>query len=89
MKISDAEVFDIALNAETRTKEAYEKMASLTKSDIIRDELLFPAKEEDKHKQIIERMMKRFGSREENQRTIELKAMGEFKVIVEMMKFMK
>lgn len=64
-------------------------MASLTKSDIIRDELLFLAKEEDKHKQIIERMMKRFGSREENQRTIELKAMGEFKPIAEMMKFMK
>jgi rubrerythrin len=85
MKIYDAEVFDIALNAEIRTKEAYEKMASLTKSDIIRDELLFLAKEEDKHKQIIKRMMERFGSREREPVMIELKAMGEFKVITEKM----
>ena len=53
IEITDKEVFEIAINSEIRAKEAYEKLASIVKSDIIRDELLFLAKEEDKHREII------------------------------------
>ena len=37
VEVTDKEVFEIAVNAEIKAKEAYEKLASLTKSDIIRD----------------------------------------------------
>ncbi|HII66958.1 MULTISPECIES: ferritin family protein [Thermococcus] len=85
MEITDKEVFEIALNAEIKAKEAYEKMASLVKSDIIRDELLFLAKEEDKHRQIIEKMAEKFKESEGEPKKIEIEVMGEFKVIAEKM----
>lgn len=85
MEITDKEVFEIAVNAEIKAKEAYEKMASLVKSDIIRDELLFLAKEEDKHRQIIEKMAEKFKESEEEPKKIEIEIMGEFKVIAEKM----
>ena len=85
MEITDKEVFEIAANAEIRAREAYEKMASLTTSDIIKDELLFLAKEEDKHREIIEKMAEKFeGSRTEPKK-IDINVMGEFKVIAERM----
>jgi rubrerythrin len=85
MEITDKEVFEIAVNAEIKAKEAYEKLASITKSDIIRDELLFLAKEEDKHREIIEKMAEKFkGSRAEPKK-IDIDVMGEFKVIAEKM----
>jgi len=85
MEITDKEVFEIAINAEIRAKEAYEKLASLTKSDIIRDELLFLAKEEDKHREIIGKMAEKFeGSRTEPKK-IEIDVMAEFRVIAEKM----
>ncbi|AIF69097.1 rubrerythrin [Palaeococcus pacificus DY20341] len=86
MNVSDREVFEIALNSEIKAKEAYEKMASLTRSEIIRNELLFLAKQEDEHRLIIERMMKKFGSGERKPVQIELKSISEFKVIAEKMK---
>ena len=85
MEVTDREVFEIAINSEIRAKEAYEKLASIVKSDIIRDELLFLAKEEDKHREIIEKMAERFQSGEGEPRKIEVDAMGEFKVIAEKM----
>ncbi len=44
MEVTEKEIFEIAMNSEIRAKEAYEKLASMTKSDIIKDELLFPPK---------------------------------------------
>ncbi len=85
MEVTDREVFEIAVNAEIKAKEAYEKLASLTKSDIIRDELLFLAKEEDKHREVIEKMAERFQSEEGTPRKINVNTMGEFKVIAEKM----
>ena len=58
MKITDKEVFEIAVNSEIRTKEMYEKLASLVKSDLIKDELIFLANEEDKHRRIVEKSEK-------------------------------
>ena len=80
MEVTDREVFEIARNSEIKAKEAYERMASLTSSDMIRNELLLLAKEEDKHREIIERMAEQFKT-EGEPRKVELKAMGEFKVI--------
>lgn len=85
MEVTDKEVFEIAVNSEIRAKEAYEKLASLTKSDIIRDELLFLAKEEDKHRQIVERMAERFEGEKAEPRKIEIDVMAEFKVVAEKM----
>ena len=85
MEVTDREVFEIAINSEIRAKEAYEKLASIVKSDIIRDELLFLAKEEDKHREIIEKMAERLQSGEGEPRKIEVDVMGEFKVIAEKM----
>jgi len=84
MEVTDVEVFEIARNAEIKAKEAYEKLASLTNSDMIRNELLLLAKEEDKHREIIERMAERFKG-EGEPRKVELKAMGEFRVVAEKM----
>ncbi|KPU62783.1 rubrerythrin [Thermococcus sp. EP1] len=85
MEITDREVFAIAVNAEIKAKETYEKMASLVKSDIIRDELLFLAKEEDKHREIIEKMVEKFKESGEEGKKIEIEVMSEFKVIAEKM----
>ncbi|WP_258084156.1 ferritin-like domain-containing protein [Thermococcus thermotolerans] len=85
MEITDKEVFEIAINAEIRAKEAYEKLASLTKSDIIKDELLFLAKEEDKHREIIEKMAEKFEGERTEAKKIEIDVMGEFKVVAEKM----
>ncbi len=85
MKITDKEVFEIAVNAEIRAKEAYEKLASVTKSDIIRDELLFLAREEDKHREIIEKMAEKFEGTRTEPKKIDIDVMGEFKVIAEKM----
>lgn len=85
MEVTDREVFEIAINSEIRAKEAYEKLASIVKSDIIRDELLFLAKEEDRHREIIEKMAERLQSGEGEPRKIEVDVMGEFKVIAEKM----
>ncbi|WP_297509843.1 ferritin family protein [Thermococcus sp.] len=84
MEVTEGEVFEIARNAEIKAKEAYEKLASITKSDIIRNELLLLAREEDKHREIIEKMAERFRSEGEPKK-IELKAMGEFRVIADRM----
>lgn len=83
MEITDKEVFEIAVNAEIRAKEAYEKLASLTKSDIIRDELLFLAREEDKHREIIEKMAEKFEGERTEPKKINIDIMGEFRVIAE------
>ncbi|WP_148882286.1 ferritin-like domain-containing protein [Thermococcus aciditolerans] len=83
MEITDREVFEIAMNAEIRAKEAYEKLASLSNSGIIRDELLFLAKEEDKHREIIEKMAEKFIGGRTEPKKIEIGVMGEFKVIAE------
>ncbi|QDA31344.1 hypothetical protein FH039_06665 [Thermococcus indicus] len=83
MEITDKEVFEIAINAEIRAKEAYEKLASLSTSDIIRDELLFLAKEEDKHREIIEKMAEKFEGARTEPKKIEIDVMGEFRVIAE------
>ncbi len=85
MEITDKEVFEIAVNAEIRAKEAYEKLASVTKSDIIRDELLFLAREEDKHREIIEKMAEKFEGGRTEPKKIDIDVMGEFKVIAEKM----
>lgn len=85
MEVTEKEIFEIAVNSEIRAKEAYEKLASMTKSDIIRDELLFLAKEEDKHREIIEKMAERFASEGGEPKKIEIEVMGEFKVIAEKM----
>ncbi|WP_048147833.1 ferritin-like domain-containing protein [Palaeococcus ferrophilus] len=85
MEVTDREVFEIAANAEIRAKEAYEKLASVVKSDIIRDELLFLAREEDKHRKIIEKMAERFQSGEGEPKKVEIDVMAEFKVIAEKM----
>ena len=85
MEITDKEVFEIAVNAEIRAKEAYEKLASVTKSDIIRDELLFLAREEDKHREIIEKMAEKFEGGRTGPKKIDIDVMGEFKVIAEKM----
>ncbi|NJE47714.1 rubrerythrin [Thermococcus sp. GR7] len=85
MEITDKEVFEIAINSEIRAKEAYEKLASLVKSDIIGDELLFLAKEEDKHREIIERMAEKFTGENVEPKKIEIDIMGEFKVVAEKM----
>ncbi len=84
MEVAEGEVFEIARNAEIKAKEAYEKLASLTNSDMIRNELLLLAKEEDKHREIIERMAEQFKAGGEPKK-VELKAMGEFKVVAEKM----
>ena len=85
MEITDKEVFEIAINSEIRAKEAYEKLASVVKSDIIRDELLFLAKEEDKHREIIEKMAEKFQREGSEPKKITIDVMGEFKVIAEKM----
>ena len=85
MEITDKEVFEIAINSEIRAKEAYEKLASLTKSDIIRDELLFLAKEEDKHREIIEKMAEKFKGERTEPKKIDIDVMAEFKIIAEKM----
>ncbi|NJE00961.1 ferritin family protein [Thermococcus sp. JdF3] len=85
MEITDREVFEIAMNAEIRAKEAYEKLASVVKSDIIRDELLFLAREEDRHREIIEKMAEKFIGGRTEPKKIEIGVMGEFKVIAEKM----
>ncbi|ASA77678.1 ferritin family protein [Thermococcus sp. 5-4] len=85
MEITDKEVFEIAINAEIRAKEAYEKLASLVKSDIIRDELIFLAGEEDKHREIISKMAEKFEGERTEAKTIDIDFMGEFKVIAEKM----
>ncbi|ASJ11131.1 rubrerythrin [Thermococcus sp. P6] len=85
MEVTDREVFEIAVNAEIRAKEAYEKLASLVKSDIIRDELLFLAGEEEKHRKAVEKMAERLEGGEAKPRKIEIDVMGEFKVIAEKM----
>ncbi|ACJ16365.1 hypothetical protein, conserved [Thermococcus onnurineus NA1] len=85
VEITDKEVFEIAINSEIRAKEAYEKLASLVKSDIIGDELLFLAKEEDKHREIIERMAEKFTGENVEPKKIEIDIMGEFKVVAEKM----
>jgi len=83
MEITDKEVFEIAINSEIRAKEAYEKLASIVKSDIIRDELLFLAKEEDKHKEIIGKIAEKFKGENVEPKKIEIDIMAEFKVIAE------
>ncbi len=85
MKVMDKEVFEIAMNAEIRAREAYEKMASLTTSDIIKDELLFLAKEEDKHREIIAKMAEKFEGTRTKPKKIDIDVIGEFKVIAEKM----
>ena len=55
-EITDQEVSEIAVTAEIGAKEAYEKLAPIVKSDIIRDELIFLTREEDKHHEIISKM---------------------------------
>ena len=85
MEITDREVFEIAINAEIRAREAYEKLASLVKSDLIRDELLFLAREEDKHREIIEKMGEKFTGDRTEAKKINIDVMGEFKVIAERM----
>ncbi|WP_457751664.1 ferritin-like domain-containing protein [Thermococcus sp.] len=85
MEITDKEVFEIAVNAEIRAKEAYEKFASMTKSDIIRDELLFLAREEDKHREIIEKMAEKFEGDRTEPKKINIDVIGEFRVIAEKM----
>lgn len=85
MEVTDREVFEIAANAEIRAKEAYEKLASVVKSDIIRDELLFLAREEDKHREVIEKMAQRFQSGEGEPKKVNIDVMAEFKVIAEKM----
>ncbi|NJE00196.1 rubrerythrin [Thermococcus sp. LS1] len=85
MEITDKEVFEIAINSEIRAKEAYEKLASVIKSDIIRDEILFLAKEEDKHREIIEKMAEKFEGERTEPKKIEIDVMAEFKVIAEKM----
>jgi rubrerythrin len=85
MEITDREVFEIAINAEIRAKEAYEKLASIVKSDIIRDELLFLARDEDKHREIIAKMAEKFGEERAEPKKIEIDVMAEFKVIAEKM----
>lgn len=85
MEITDREVFEIAMNAEIRAKEAYEKLASATKSDIIRDELLFLAREEDRHREIIEKMAEKFAGDRTEPKKINIDVVGEFKVIAERM----
>ncbi len=85
MEVMDKEVFEIAMNAEIRAREAYEKMASLTTSDIIKDELLFLAKEEDKHREIIAKMAEKFEGTRTKPKKIDIDVIGEFKVIAEKM----
>ncbi|NJE41910.1 ferritin family protein [Thermococcus sp. GR6] len=85
MEVTDKEVFEIAVNSEIRAKEAYEKLASIVKSDIIKDELLFLAREEDKHREIIEKMAEKFEGERTEPKKIEIDVMAEFKVIAEKM----
>ncbi|WP_297435579.1 ferritin family protein [Thermococcus sp.] len=85
MEVTNREVFEIAVNSEIRAKEAYEKLASMTRSDIIRDELLFLAKEEDKHREIIEKMAESFQEGITEPKKIKVDVMAEFKVIAEKM----
>ena len=85
MQVTDREVFEIAINSEIKAKEAYEKLASLTKSDIIRDELLFLAREEDKHREIIEKMAEKFKGERAEPKKINIDVMAEFKVVAEKM----
>ncbi|WP_324736762.1 ferritin family protein [Thermococcus sp. SY098] len=85
MKITDKEVFEIAVNSEIRTKEMYEKLASLVKSDLIKDELMFLANEEDKHRRIVEKIREKLGSEETEPKKVDIEIIDEFKVIAEKM----
>ncbi|AAL81323.1 rubrerythrin [Pyrococcus furiosus DSM 3638] len=85
MEVTEKEIFEIAINSEIKAKEAYEKLASMTKSDIIRDELLFLANEEEKHRQIIEKIAKKYEAPEGGGKKVKLEVLGEFKVIAEKM----
>ncbi|WP_288073293.1 ferritin family protein [Pyrococcus sp.] len=85
MEVTEKEIFDIAINSEIRAKEAYEKLASMTKSEIIREELLFLASEEEKHKEIIKKIAEKYEVSEEEGKKVKLEVLGEFKVIAEKM----
>ncbi|AEC52517.1 hypothetical protein PNA2_1602 [Pyrococcus sp. NA2] len=85
MEITDKEVFEIAMNSEIRAKEAYEKLASMVKSDVIRDELLFLASEEEKHRQIVKNIAEKVLGENAEPKKIELDVIAEFKVIAEKM----
>ncbi|NJE07423.1 rubrerythrin [Thermococcus sp. M39] len=85
MEITDKEVFEIAMNSEIRAKKAYEKLASIVKSDIIKDELLFLAREEDKHREIIGKIAEKLKGENVEPKKIKTEVMAEFKVIAEKM----
>lgn len=85
MEVIEKEIFEIVVNFEIRVKEVYEKFVFMIKSDIIRDEFFFLVKEEDKYREIIEKMVECFVVEGGELKKIEMEVMGEFKVIVEKM----
>ena len=52
----DREIFSIAVKSELDSKKIYEKMAEKTSNFVLKDKLRFLAKEEEKHRKILENM---------------------------------
>jgi len=50
----DREIFSIAVRSELDSKKIYEKMAEKTSNFVLKDKLRFLAKEEEKHRKILE-----------------------------------
>lgn len=52
----EREIFSIAVKSELDSKKIYEKMAEKTSNFVLKDKLRFLAKEEEKHRKILENM---------------------------------
>ena len=57
-KYTIEELLCTALKSEAESKTVYTKLAAIIKNDLIKDKLLFLAKEEEKHRQFIEKIFK-------------------------------
>ena len=56
IEMLDREIFSIAVKSELDSKKIYEKMAEKTSNFVLKDKLRFLAKEEEKHRKILENM---------------------------------
>ena len=56
IEMLDREIFSIAVRSELDSKKIYEKMAEKTSNFVLKDKLRFLAKEEEKHRKILENM---------------------------------
>ena len=54
IEMLDREIFSIAVRSELDSKKIYEKMAEKTSNFVLKDKLRFLAKEEEKHRKMLE-----------------------------------